>query len=72
MKRQLKRGPVGQTEMRYIVTFTSDELDLSHGETGKRVLQHSLLKALVDQPNLMLCGTEPFQKMTMKWMGLIG
>jgi len=69
MKRQLKRIPVGQAEMRYIVTLTGDELEIYHGAAGKRMLQHNLLKALVDQPDLMLCGTEPFHKMTMKWMG---
>jgi hypothetical protein len=69
MKRQMKRIPVGQTQMRYIVILTGDDLELYHGDMGRRMLQAALLRAMVDQPDLMLCGTEPFHKLSMSWKG---
>lgn len=66
-EKKTKVIPVGTTQTRYIVTLIGDPV--SGGENDKRLRQYALLTEIVNNPQLMNCGSALFEKAKMYFAG---
>lgn len=67
MQRLFKRVAIGQTQARYMVTYTSNQVQENSIEA--RFEQDRMLKTLANQPELWNCGPVPYQKLRMYFNG---
>jgi hypothetical protein len=65
VKKSLKKIPLGK-KTRFIVTLVGDEIQ---NPEEKRIRQWQMIQALANTPDLMTCGTVPFESMKMGFSG---
>lgn len=67
MKKTLKQIRVGENQIRYMVLLVGEPV--LGGEQDSRVKQWQMIRTLADQPDLLTCGTVPFEKLRMSFTG---
>ena len=67
MRKSTKRIPIGTSQVRYIVTLTSDPV--MAGALDMNQKQHEMLRTLADQPEMCICGPGRFDKLRMDFNG---
>jgi hypothetical protein len=67
MRKSTKQIAIGLHEVRHIVTLIGDRISM--GEQEKVMSQYEMLRQLVAQPELMICGPQRFEDLHMYWSG---
>lgn len=65
MKKLTKKIPIGN-KIRYISVLVGDECQ---DPNQKRASQWNMIQTIANTPDLMTCGTVPFEKMAMRYNG---